>query len=142
MTLYGVYEEKELPPAIDEQMVNEYEWEAYSGGGSRYDAVLEYRVWAKDDRGLGMMAFATYKEAIDLAVEEYAKGYYYIHVMALVRQDWIPFLDGEGNLVIDDEPRQTEWDPEWVLTSVEFSQLTQDEVRALSTEDKKRYLGG
>ena len=127
--LAGLYEgTRPLPTAADPSVVGKNPSLAKSGGGGRWDEVIEYRVWIKDDDGMSMNAFADYKDAHNFAVDHYVEGTWYIHVMVLIRQKWQVWLDSRGELVFNDEETITEWQPEWLLDTEEFSKFSQAEL--------------
>lgn len=103
--------ERIYPEAIDKEKVGEYAPLSKSGGGGRFDAVLEYRVWVHPDSGDdNFVTFATYEEAKiylgdDCLIEE---------PIALVRQDWYITHDGDTIKRVMQE-RITEWQVDWMF---------------------------
>ena len=101
-------DEKDKYDVFDKSKVGTYPLCVFTGGGKRYDRILEYRVWIKNKDGeLSMESFGDYNDA--LKDDKYADGIY-SHFVALVEQDW--FYDKDDNKI--DEKRITEWKPDWL----------------------------
>ena len=101
-------DEKDKYDVFDKSKVGTYSPCAFTGGGKRYDRILEYRVWTKDNNGeLSMDSFDDYNDALNFY--KYADGIY-SHFVVLVEQDW--YYDKDNNKI--DEKRITEWKPDWL----------------------------
>ncbi|MBS2023302.1 MAG: GCN5 family acetyltransferase [Deltaproteobacteria bacterium] len=102
---------KSFPDVTDPAKVGTYPAQSHAGGGSVWDAVLEYRVWVHEDgESDSYSAFATYEEA--LAWSKRTTGAE--EPLALIRQD--EYLDEPepGVFVHVKEVRVTEWPVEFL----------------------------
>jgi hypothetical protein len=132
-----------MPKACQPEKVGTYQFITKAGGGFRYDRVLEYRVWFKNvgDKCPRAHGFATYREAATFALaylgihkqgedgddgdkkdsgEENKKcSVLYIHIMALVEQDYYydykSFLEPDVRGKKVNKKRIIEWQPQRVL---------------------------
>ena len=110
--------QQEYPRVQDEAMVGRYPALAQSGGGLVWDAVLEYRVWFRPERGAPdsedgsdyFLAFASFDDA--RAVSTSAEGAE--EPVALILQE--EFIDepSPGEYVHRKERRIAEWPVEFL----------------------------
>ena len=119
----------------DSKLVGTYAVDNYSGGGLRYDHVLEYRLWIKKfGSPADMICFKSIKEMIEYSNTINWKNIDHIDPCVLVLQStfYIPISEekGEGIEVISPDtitdnnqkyqlvqmkkPRMTEWLIEWL----------------------------
>jgi hypothetical protein len=100
----------DYPRAADPARVGTYPALAFSGGGYVWDAVLEYRVWYRSDRGEVFRAFATYGDALEYSSRTPGAE----APLALVRQD--EFIDEPepGSFAHVKSARVTEWPVEFL----------------------------
>jgi len=134
--IHGLYYgDKPLPPATNPKMVGKYNMKCKSGGGGRWDQVLEYRVWVRTDDDLYFKSYANYLDAHEEATKLQTKDdVEYVHVVVLIKQNWQVWWES-GKIVFNDEETITEWQPEWLLDARQISLLSQEEVKKLSWID-------
>ena len=90
----------------DKSKVGTYPLSVFSGGGKRYDRILEYRVWTKNESvELVLNCFDDYNDALNFT--KYCTGTN-IHFVALVEQDY--YYDKDDNKI--DKKRLAEWLPD------------------------------
>ena len=93
------------PNVFNKSRVGSYDIQAFSGGGRRYDRVLEYRVWTVNSQGkTGLYVFNNYKDAEHHNVKNGG------NLVALVEQDY--YFDKYNNRI--NKKRITEWRIEWL----------------------------
>ncbi len=111
--------------------VGHYPMMCSSGGGYRYDRVLEWRVWRKDGDGeLALYSFPSFQKAQSFMRK--VSNDIYTHLVVLVEQKKWYKMNEKGSYV-DDEGRHyslsrktriTEWAPEWLLrNSIELKKI-------------------
>src|SRR6185437_11903946 len=96
-----------FPQIKDKDKIATYDLESFSGGGFRYDHVLEYRVWVTyKDGKLGCHAY-THPSFININ-DFHWKKIIDIEICALIEQ--ITYYDEDGvTLITPEKPRITEW---------------------------------
>jgi len=113
--------------ATHPENVGHYPTMCNSGGGYRYDRVLEWRVWRKDSEGeLGVYSFPSFQKAQTFLRK--VDDSRYSHLVVLVEQKSWYKMDEQGDYVdpqgesysLVNEPRITEWAPEWLKQSIEL----------------------
>jgi hypothetical protein len=109
---------RHYPSAHDKSKIGTYGHLCASGGGHRYDRVLEYRVWVRYD---GMpsakcFSFSSHDDAAKFRSVLPKKDKTYDRLVVLVEQDWY-YVDPQGapqNMLEIRQNRKTEWDPVWL----------------------------
>ncbi len=101
------------------ELVGSYDVDCCSGGGGRYDRVLEYRVWSKGPTGWCLLM--RFSHPADLLGCDYDPAT--THLVALVEQDW--YFNCKGEYV--QMRRVTEWDINWLEKRTMLMDMT-DEV--------------
>ena len=92
----------------DKSKVGTYPLSVFSGGGKRYDRILEYRVWTKNESvELVLNCFDDYNDALNFT--KYTDSMF-TRFVALVEQDW--YYDTDNNKI--DGKRLTELKPDWL----------------------------
>ena len=129
----------EYPKAVNVDMIGKYDLLAKSGGGGRYDEVLAYRLWVREEgQEVWCKEYSTYEEALaDAIIFKNKDNIMYVHFMVLLRQEWI-YYERYGNLVIEDMHQNVEWQPDWLLSENEIYIMSKDEIREQYKKDKSK----
>jgi len=104
--------ESKYPRAVDPDKVGTYPLLCKSGAGYVYDDVLEYRVWVHGGGDDTCKAFVSYEEA-----EAFSKLMDNAEpplVLILQKEHINEPEPGKYEHIKDEEPRITEWRPEWL----------------------------
>ena len=121
-----MHQQPHYPEVVDRSMVGHYHPECKSGGGMRYDRVLEYRLWYRTGNGELTLQVShdptqLHRLAMQLSSSQKKEQQQNeMHLLVLVEQDWHWAEDREqGNFynLLDRKwyrremngPRQTEW---------------------------------
>lgn len=98
MKKYALQMAATYPLVADAKLVGTYDEDCKSGGGIRYDKVLEYRMWVKTHKGkLCCIRFVTAEKLLKATATAIQSGRFrYVHDVALVQQDGYYEPDPKG----------------------------------------------